>query len=281
MGLCEIAEGGTLFLDEIGETDIATQSKLLRFLQDFSYHRVGGTRFRRANVRIVSATNQPPDRLIREGRFREDLYYRLNLFPVEVPPLRLRAEDIPQLAQYFVQSAARRYKRDVVGLSQAVLRTLESHHWPGNVRQLKNVVERMVILSEGRVLDTSVLPQDLLAEPRSGHSFSRSERQQLADRSDALRPIDEIEHQALLDALCEADGNVVRASQMLGIGPATAYRKIKRYGIDLKQTRQTPPRPPAFRDARLPFGRAISQPASESGDSVPDRSPLFPTTGTP
>ena len=161
-GMCESADRGTLFLDEIGELDLDVQSKLLRFLQDLTFNRVGSTKTRRANVRIVSATNRDATEMIDDGHFREDLYYRLNVIPIEVPPLRARPEDVPILIEHFLRQAMLRYEKSELELSQRALQFLCDFSWPGNIRQLKNIVERMVILTRDNFLDEADLPAEIL-----------------------------------------------------------------------------------------------------------------------
>src|SRR5208282_462333 len=146
-GRFELADGGTLFLDEIGEVPLAMQAKLLRVLQEQELERIGDTRTRKVNVRIIAATNRDLKKEIDAGRFRQDLFYRLSVFPIEVPPLRERREDIPWLATHFLAQSARRMNRPVPRISQTALSALGAHDWPGNVRELQNTIERAIILS--------------------------------------------------------------------------------------------------------------------------------------
>lgn len=238
-GWCEMADGGTLFLDEIGEMDLSLQAKLLRFLQDHTFQRVGSSLVRSVDVRVVAATNREPQALVREGRLREDLYYRLNVLPITLPPLRERREDIPLLATCFVQRVAEKNQKRVTGFTDAAMDVLLRYHWPGNVRQLENLIQRLVILSRSSEITVDALPKEItsgapqLEGVSEGHEWTRVE----SDDQD-LRAIDRIEKQAILEALEKAQGNVVAAARMLGVGQATVYRKIKRYGIELKRGRR-------------------------------------------
>ncbi len=236
-GWCEMADGGTLFLDEIGEMDLALQAKLLRFLQDHSFQRVGSSLVRSVDVRVVAATNRDPQDLVREGRLREDLYYRLNVLPITLPPLRERREDIPLLATCFLQRSAEKNHKRVTGFTDAAMQKLMQYDWPGNVRQLENLVQRLVILSRGSEITAESLPREFQADgrepPAMEHEWTRVE-----DAHQDLRAIDRIEKQAILEALENAQGNVVAAARLLGVGQATVYRKIKRYGIELRRGRR-------------------------------------------
>ncbi|MEX0937699.1 MAG: sigma-54 dependent transcriptional regulator [Pirellulales bacterium] len=235
-GYCELAHKGTLFLDEIGEMDIALQAKLLRFLEEQLYRRVGAGELRKVNTRIVAATNRDPAQLVCEGKLREDLYYRLNVVPILVPPLRQRCGDIPLLAHWFLERAVRDNDKRVTGFTEAALDAMQNYPWPGNVRQLQNVVSRLVILARNCQIDVDVLPPEI--NSHGGRSIAPpTYRVWPREQSDTLRPMDQIEKQAILEALARAHGNVVDAAQLLGVGQATVYRKIKRYGIELGRRR--------------------------------------------
>jgi transcriptional regulator with GAF, ATPase, and Fis domain len=220
-GLVEVADKGTLFLDEVGELPPALQPKLLRFLDTGEFRRVGGTRALAVDVRVIAATNRDLRSLVAAGRFREDLFYRLNVITVVVPPLRERREDVPELARHFL----RRYGRKRPGaaardFSAGALAALEAYRWPGNVRELENVVERAVILSEGELIQ----PGDLaipgpLAAGVDGPGAA------------AAGSLEEIERDHILRVLREAGGNQSRASQVLGIDRKTLYLKLKKYGL--------------------------------------------------
>ncbi|APW59577.1 sigma-54-dependent transcriptional regulator [Paludisphaera borealis] len=225
-GCCEAADGGTLFLDEIGEMEIGLQAKLLRFLQERTFQRVGQSELVRVDVRIVAATNRDPIEQVRRGLLREDLYYRLNVVPIVAPPLRDRREDVPILARCFIDRFAARSGRPGASLSDSALAALSEQAWPGNVRELENFVERLAVLYPGPVIDESAVRAEL------GKSFTAPARPAEPEPG-VLRPIDQVEYQAIADALATSRGNVKDAAQQLGLGQATVYRKIKKYGISV------------------------------------------------
>ena len=152
VGRFELADGGTIFLDEVGEIPLALQGKLLRVLQEKEFERVGDDKTRKVDVRVIAATNKDLEQAVEEGEFREDLYYRLSVFPVQVPPLRKRGDDVVQLAAHFLEQVCRQFGRPCPPLTPAQIEALRRYDWPGNVRELKNVIERAVILSRGSVL---------------------------------------------------------------------------------------------------------------------------------
>jgi DNA-binding NtrC family response regulator len=237
-GCCEAASGGTLFLDEIGEMEISLQAKLLRFLQEKSFQRVGQSEPVSVDVRIVAATNRDPLEQIRRGQLREDLYYRLNVVPLVLPPLRDRRDDIPLLARRFVERCSSRFDRRSLSLTDSALQELMSHNWPGNVRELENVIERLAIMTPGPMVDAtdirSVMSDN---QSRSAHRhFDDADMDAAAPitrgpHTHLLRPIDRIEYQAISEALAITKGNVREAAKRLGLGQATIYRKIKKYSI--------------------------------------------------
>ncbi len=217
-----LADGGTLLLDEIGDMSLRTQAKVLRVLQEQAFEPVGGTTLR-VDVRVIAATNKDLPREIAAGRFREDLYFRLNVIPLRVPPLRERLEDIPLLAAHFVQHFSRQYGR-VKRLGADTIPILQGYRWPGNVRELKNMMERLVILVQGDEIGlpdlpeafrgTGVAPADLFRECGSLREGRES-----------------FERQFILMKLQEAEGNVVRAAELLGLERSNLYRKMRAYGI--------------------------------------------------
>lgn len=225
-GCCEAADGGTLFLDEIGEMEIGLQAKLLRFLQERTFQRVGQSEVVRVDARIVAATNRDPMEQVRLGLLREDLYYRLNVLPIVAPPLRNRREDVPILARCFIERFAARAGRPGAALSDGALGALAEYAWPGNVRELENFVERLAVLNPGLMIDEADVRDEL------AKSFAVASRP-VEPEPGALRPIDQVEYQAIADALATARGNVKEAAQRLGLGQATVYRKIKKYGISV------------------------------------------------
>ena len=216
-GRMEAAEGGTVFLDEIGEISPAVQAKLLRFLQEKRFERVGETRTRTADVRVVAATNRDLDAEVKGGRFREDLLYRLNVMEIVVPPLRDRAEDVLPLARGFVEFFARQAGRPPPDLSPATQKLLLAYPWPGNVRELRNAIERALILARGQVLEPESFPERIAASasdaPVLGGNFTTDE----IEREHALRVM---AHTATME----------EAARILGIDASTLWRKRKKWG---------------------------------------------------
>jgi len=216
-GRFELADGGTLFLDEICELPAEAQTKLLRALEEGTIRRLGETRDRRVDVRILAATNIDPDRAVKEGRLRQDLFYRLDRLRILVPPLRERSGDIELLARHFLGLFARQCRRPAEKFAPAVLELFNAYGWPGNVRELQNVVERMVILTDTPLLGIESVPADLRAAAGAG--------------SATVEPLQEVEKRHIAEALSRAGGNKKRAAQMLGIDRSTLYGKLRRYGI--------------------------------------------------
>ena len=219
-GRFELADGGTLFLDEIGDIPLATQAKLLRVLQEGEFERVGGEETIKVDVRIVAATNQSLPEAIKEKRFREDLFYRLNVVSIDLPPLRERKEDIPLLAQYFLKKH-RAANRRVEGISKKALDQLTSYPWPGNVRELENTMERTIILAKR----SSIEEEDLSLPSRNTVSLGK------LDFSLSSKSLREIEKTALRAVLEEADWNLSRAAQILEISRTTLYSKIRKHKL--------------------------------------------------
>lgn len=224
-GAFERADGGTIFLDEIGEMNPVAQTKLLRVLQEREIQPIGASATRRIDVRVIAATNTNLEDALQKGKFRQDLYYRLAVFPIEIPPLRERREDIPVLANHFLKKYAEQANRSIVGLSNATVRTLLQYAWPGNVRELENAIERAVLLETTAVLQVDNLPPELLHLPVRNDSFD----------SEAILPLETVERRHLVHALEASQDNVARAAQALGINRATLYRKLKKYGLRPKQ----------------------------------------------
>jgi DNA-binding NtrC family response regulator len=224
-GIFEVADGGTLFLDEIGEISPGTQVKLLRVLQDGEFQRVGGSETIRVNVRILSATNQNVEEMVKSGRFRQDLYYRLNVFPIRVPPLRERAEDIPLLVDHFIGLANRKLRKSIRGVSPDGMSVLIAHQWPGNVRELENVVQRTMVVAKSDVVGIEDVPRELRGDGDAPPRAAKDLRG-LARASTEL-----VEKQTILDALGKTDGNVTHAAKALGVSRATLQNKMKAYGL--------------------------------------------------
>jgi two-component system response regulator HydG len=219
-GLLEAAQGGTLFLDEIGDMPVDLQAKLLRALQEREIKPVGSTERRRINVRIIAATNRDLDSAIRAGTFRQDLYFRLNVVQVKLPPLRDRKSDIPLMVTAFLEKFSDP-QGPVRTISEDAMRHLIAYDWPGNVRELENAVERAVALGSGPILHVADLPSSL--------QYPTSER---APERDEILPLEELERRAILRTLRETSGDKLAAARMLGIGKTTLYRKLKQYHVE-------------------------------------------------
>lgn len=222
-GLFEAANGGTLFLDEVGEVSSGMQVKLLRVMQARELRRVGETKVRRIDVRVVAATNRDLARAVAAGSFRQDLYYRLKVVELVVPSLRERREDLLPLAHVLLSEAAERMQRDVVGLTPHVAAHLVRYDWPGNVRELQNAMERCVALARGKLVEVEDLPRELREPNNDSHAS------QLMGVSGAVRPLRAIEKEYILAALAANRGNQTRTAEQLQIGLATLYRKLKSY----------------------------------------------------
>jgi two-component system response regulator AtoC len=224
-GKFELAESGTIFLDEISTMDERTQINLLRVLESFSYMRIGGKKERHADVRVVAATNRELLKMAEEGAFREDLYYRLNILQITLPPLRERREDVALLASEFVQTFAQQYKKPLSIIQPETQRLLEGYHWPGNVRELRNVIEQAVLLARGNTLDPELLPQMIY---RAGPS------------EDVIRiplgsTMREAEKELILRTLEARKGNKKITAEVLGISRRSLYNKLAEYGLDGKR----------------------------------------------
>lgn len=220
-GLLELAEGGTIFLDEIGDISPMIQAKLLRVLQEKEFFRVGGTKPIRVDIRIISATNKNLEEAIKERRFREDLFYRLNIITIFIPPLRERKNDIPMLVHHFIKKYNKLMNRRFERIEEGALNMLMLYNWPGNVRELENIIERAIVLGEEPI----IRKEDILLT---------SEIMDLQPASPLKSSIQSIERKAIEDALEKANFNISRAAESLGMKRTTFYYKMKRYGISLK-----------------------------------------------
>ena len=243
-GRFELAEGGTLFLDEIGDMSMHMQVKLLRVLQEKTFERVGSNKTMTADVRIIAATHRNLEKAIEEGKFREDLYYRLNVFPIEMPPLRERAEDIPLLIRELI-TRLEHDKRGSVRLTQAAIVALSQYHWPGNVRELANAIERMVIMHPYGVVDVYDLPEKYQPEPglpREDQMRTLSEETLITvdafdaprlprDGIDLKQHLTELECNLIKQALEDAEGIVAHAANRLGLRRTTLVEKLRKYGL--------------------------------------------------
>jgi two-component system, NtrC family, response regulator AtoC len=229
IGRFELADRGTIFLDEVGDLGLDVQIKLLRVLQERELERVGGSETIRVDVRVVSATNRDLEAAIDAGEFREDLFYRLNVFPLTIPPLRDRREDIGRLARHFIQKYQSVTGRRVQGLSAAALARLEAYPWPGNVRELENVIERAMILSSGSELEVEHLAFAAAAPP----SGPASPVGALSSRRESLpAALEEVERRELIGALEKARGSKADAARLLGINRSTLYYRLKKHSLE-------------------------------------------------
>ena len=232
IGAAAAADGGTLFLDEVCEMDLGLQTKLLRFLQTSTVQPVGATRPRKVNVRIVCATNRDPMAAVRAGRFREDLYYRLHVVPIHMPPLRDRADDVIAIAETALARYAAEERRQFTSFDAAVKARFRRLPWPGNVRQLLNVLRNVVVLNDGPVVTEAMLPTDLAgAAPAVAQAVPQADD---APTLDGLvgRPLAEIEQLVIEATIARCDGSVPRAARMLDVSPSTLYRKLGNWRRD-------------------------------------------------
>ena len=224
-GCCERADGGSLFIGELCDLSLDVQAVLLQFLREGSFRRLGGTSPMTADVRVIAATSHDPAEAISSGRLREDLYYQLNVVTIATPPLRRRTGDVPLLAQHFLARFSGKYGRFFQGFDAEALESLSRHAWPGNIRELENVIERIVVLYDGPTVTARMLPPEVLdAAPRA--DLDRHDR-----GLDEILPFVEIERREIVRALRICEGNVSHAAERLGIGQATLYRKIKKFGL--------------------------------------------------
>ena len=234
LGRFEVADGGTIFLDEIGELPLDTQVKLLRVLQEGEFEPVGASTPSLADVRVIAATNRDLEDAVRSGRFRADLFYRLNVFPIRTPPLRERVEEIPQLVAFFVDRFARRFGKTAERISPETMDRLVSYPWPGNVRELQNVVRNIVVMHDGDMVTTDMLPP-LMKRQNGAHAAPTPEgpaSHALATTNgggsgDKIRPLWQVEREAIESAIAACEGNVPRAAVRLEISPSTIYRKLQ------------------------------------------------------
>jgi len=226
-GRFELADGGTLFLDEIGDLTPQIQIKLLRVLQEREFEKVGGTDTIKVNVRIIAATNRNLEELIEKGLFRQDLYYRLNVFPIHLPPLRDRKSDILLLTDYFVEKYSKMYSKNIRRISTPAIDMLMAYHWPGNVRELENCIERAVLVSNDEVIHGHHLPPTL----QTGESSDTIPKGPLKAK------LESIEREFILDALKSTSGNMAKASKLLGLTERQMGVRVKKYKIEPKRFR--------------------------------------------
>jgi len=222
-GLFENAGGGVIFLDEIGDLSLGAQAKLLRVLQDHHVRRVGSSISRSVDVRVIAATNRDLRKMVRDGEFREDLYYRLAVVEITLPPLTNRREDLPLLERYFVERFATEYKKPISGLSRRAQGLMATYPWPGNIRELENVVGNACMMVEGRFIDTNDLPERLRT-PFTGDSVLDED----------LLSLDEVQKRHIMRVLSRVGGNRRRAAEILGLGRATIYQLLSRMKLEGK-----------------------------------------------
>jgi len=223
-GLFESADRGTIFLDEVGELSPGAQAKLLRVLQDHHVRRVGASISRSVDVRVIAATNRDLRALVRDGKFREDLYYRLAVVEIGLPTLASRREDLPLLERYFVQKYAAEYSKPVAGLTRRAQSRMATYPWPGNIRELENIIGNACMMAEGKFLDVNDLPERL-----------RGELSDQTTADDAFLPLEEIQRRHILRVLDLVGGNKVRAAEILGVGRATIYQLLARMKLEKKE----------------------------------------------
>ena len=209
-GKIELAQNGTLFLDEIGELTPSIQAKFLKVLQDKSFERVGGLQTLKTNARFITATNRKLKQLVKEGKFREDLYFRLNVFPITIPPLRERKQHIIIIAQYLIEKLSEKFGEGTKKLSKSAIESIKNYHFPGNIRELENIIERAIILSKGEDIEIKI-EKDIEWQENDLKS---------------------VEKKTIIEVLKKTGGNKQKASQLLGISLRTLYNKIKEFGLE-------------------------------------------------
>jgi DNA-binding NtrC family response regulator len=230
IGCCEAANGGTLFLDEICDMSLGLQAKLLRFLQDRTLQRVGGTETLTADVRLIAATNKDPAKEVEDGNFREDFYYRLMVVPIELPALKDRAGDIPLLATYFLEQFAEQNKKDFTGFSEKAMNAILNYPWTGNVRELENAIERIVVLHEGPAVTLAHLPSKVVQNKRQ-RDGAPEQVQKSAAGEETILPVSEIVKAAIRKALEASDGDISIAARKLELPEDTVREKAVEYGL--------------------------------------------------
>ncbi|MFQ5863067.1 MAG: sigma-54-dependent transcriptional regulator [Candidatus Brocadiales bacterium] len=224
IGKFELANSGTIFLDEIGDMTIATQAKILRVFQEREFERVGGTKTIQVDVRIITATNKNLQKAVEEKQFREDLYFRLNVVPIYIPPLRERKEDIPLLVEHFLKEASEKVKKHISGVSTDALDMLTEYHWPGNVRELENCIERAAVISSGDLITKDCLPL---------YVATAEEKSESVDKGSLDETLASTEKKLILDVLKQTRGVQVKAAKLLGITERSLWHRIKKYNIQI------------------------------------------------
>jgi DNA-binding NtrC family response regulator len=224
-GKFEVADGGTIFLDEIGDMPLTVQAKILRVLQERSFEPVGSGRSERTDTRVIAATHRDLRQVVEQSGFREDLFYRLNVFPIALPALRERKEDIPALAQHFLKASTDTIGKRVVGVTPAALAAMTNYHWPGNIRELQNCVERAVIVARGSTIDIPDLPRDLFEQGAKPVKPARARPGNLDEE------LERLEKSFILEALRETNGVQSKAARLLGINERSLWHRVKKLGI--------------------------------------------------
>ncbi|GAB4342914.1 MAG: sigma-54 dependent transcriptional regulator [Candidatus Abyssubacteria bacterium] len=225
-GLFELADGGTIYLDEIGDMPFSLQGKLLKAIETKRFRRVGGTSEIGVDVRIIAATNKNLKAEVEAGRFRNDLFYRLQVIPIHLPPLRNHPEDIPNLAEFFIQKFSAEFKKPVKGVSPEAMQLLKRYAWPGNVRELRNMIERILILETGEVIEVDDLPPEIMSYTASEQKAGLS-----GEFPSAGLSLEEVEKELIQKALVMADGNQTRAAELLGISRDTLRYRLQKFGL--------------------------------------------------
>jgi len=227
-GLFEAAEKGTIFFDEISSLNLETQSKLLRVMQEREFMMLGGTKTIKVDVRAITATNSDLEELIRQNRFRQDLFYRLNVIKIELPPLRDRKEDIPLLVKHFLNKYSKENKKDITGFTEGVMEILVNNDWPGNIRELENLIERSVVLTKSKIITKESLPSFLLTTKKDGTVLS-----QATNELNLKEHIQTFQREAIISALEKTKGIQKKAASILGVKPTTLNEMIKRLNINI------------------------------------------------
>lgn len=227
-GLFEAADKGTIFFDEISSLNLETQAKLLRVMQDREFMRLGGTKTIRVDVRVIAATNSDLEELIEKRTFREDLFYRLNVIKIELPPLRERKEDIPLLVKHFLDVYSKENNKEIIGVTEDVMEIIEDYDWPGNIRELENLIERAVVLTKSKLISRNSLPPFLLAPPQREEKLNSPLHNELNLRD----KLQSFQKKAIIEALRKTNGVQKKAASLLGMKPTTLNEMIKRLKID-------------------------------------------------
>lgn len=228
VGKFEMAHGGTIFLDEITEMPLPMQAKLLRVLQEREIERLGSNRRVAVDIRVIVATNRNPQQAVQDGVLREDLFYRINVFMLEMPPVRTRIEDIPLLAQHFLEHHGTKLGYEQLQINEQALQSLQHYDWPGNVRELENVLERAAVLSRGKLIDSTHLPQEIVS-PRT--PLPVSENRTPPEAVSLPQAIEQLEREFIAKALTQTDGNKAKAARLLDLSERALWYKVKKYGL--------------------------------------------------